>query len=145
MKVAVILGNRLNNDKTITEVMKRRLELGVKLDKQLTIDKIIVSGGVSNQTAGIPEADQMFEYLAAKGVEAGKIVKENQSRSVAENAKNAILAALGLGADTVILCSTHEHLNQWFKNPVKFFKKQLKNTQAELIVYSDGHIQEKGL
>lgn len=140
MKVAVILGNRLNDDKSISDVMKKRLDLTIKLNKELAPDRIILSGGVANKKAGISEAQVMVDYLVSQGIKAEKLIKEDQSRNTVENAKFSVPIALSLGADTLIVCSTIEHINRWWVNPIKAFKKQIKNTPMEIVVYSDGHI-----
>lgn len=140
MKVAVILGNRLNDDKSISEIMKKRLDLTIKLNKDLAPDRIILSGGVANKKAGISEAQVMYDYLVSKGIKAEKLIKEDQSLTSAENAKFSVPIVQSLGADTLIVCSTIEHINRWWLNPVKAFRKQIKNTPMEIVVYSDGHI-----
>ncbi|MDD3865751.1 MAG: YdcF family protein [Candidatus Izemoplasmatales bacterium] len=141
MKVAVVLGHRLHDDKTMSVVMERRLALVMKLYKQLPLDKIIVSGGVANKKAGISEAEMMENYLIQQGIEKTIIVKEDQSLTTAQNAKFAVPLAKAMGADTLILCSTDEHLHRWYLNPIRLFKKQMKTTEMQLIVYSDGHIK----
>jgi len=140
MKVAVVLGNRMNDDKSISEIMKKRLDLAIKLNKDLAPDRFILSGGIANKKAGIAEAEQMYEYLSTHGIKAEKLIKEDQSLSTSQNAKYSVPIAQSLGADKLILCSTSEHINRWWLNPVKLFKKQLKNSTMELVVYSDGHI-----
>ncbi|MFA5035993.1 MAG: YdcF family protein [Candidatus Izemoplasmatales bacterium] len=141
MKVAVVLGHRLHDDKTMSVVMERRLALVMKLYKQLPLDKIIVSGGVANKKAGISEAEMMENYLIQQGIEKTIIVKEDHSLTTAQNAKFAVPLAKAMGADTLILCSTDEHLHRWYLNPIRLFKKQMKTTEMQLIVYSDGHIK----
>ncbi|MFA6649437.1 MAG: YdcF family protein [Candidatus Izemoplasmatales bacterium] len=140
MKVAVVLGHRLNDNKTITEIMEKRLTLTIKLIHQLSIEKIIVSGGVANKKAGISEAEAMEDYLIQHGVEKEMIIKEDHSLTTAQNAQLSVPMAIAMGADTLVLCSTKEHLHRWYLNPIKLFKKQMKTTEMQLIVYSDGHI-----
>ena len=140
MKVAVILGNRMKNDQTMSKTMIKRLELGLKLNMELNPDKIIVSGGIANKQANVSEAVKMKEYLTAHGVNPGKIILEDRSLTTAQNAEYSIPLAIQEGAHTLILCSTKEHIRRWFLNPVKIFQKQLTGTGVELVVYSDGHL-----
>ena len=127
MKVVVVLGNRLNDDKSITPIMEQRLMLTLKLIDEHSPDKIIVSGGVANPTAGISEAQVMREWLIDHGVDKEMIVLEDKSMTTKQNAQFSAPIVAELGAETVILCTSEEHMKRWYLNPVKLFKKQLKN------------------
>lgn len=63
MIIAVILGNRMNNDGTLSDLAKKRLDLAEKLYKEISPDRIILSGGLANPKAGIAEAKAMYEEL----------------------------------------------------------------------------------
>ena len=43
-KVVIILGNRLNDDGSITEIQKQRLELALEIEKEFNPDYYILSG-----------------------------------------------------------------------------------------------------
>lgn len=136
MKVAVILGNRLNDDASITPVMEQRLQLALKLVEEHAPDKIIVSGGLANSAAGVAEAQVMCDWLIAHGVDENLIVKEDKSLTTKQNAKFSVPLAVELGAKTVLLCTSSEHMNRWYLNPVKLFVKQLKKyPNIQLIPY----------
>ena len=126
MKVAVVLGNRLNDDKSITPVMEQRLMLTLKLIAEHDPDKIIVSGGVANPAAGVSEAEVMRDWLVGHGVDKDTIVLEDKSLTTKHNAQFSVPILVGLGAKTVILCTSEEHMKRWYLNPLKLFKKQLK-------------------
>ncbi len=136
MKVAVILGNRLNDDASITPVMEKRLQLTLKLIEEHSPDKIILSGGLANPTVGVAEAQVMSDWLVAHGVDGNLIVKEDESLTTKQNAKFSVPIAVQLGAKTVLLCTSAEHMNRWYLNPVKLFRKQLKKyPNIQLIPY----------
>ena len=80
--IGIILGNRLNDDGSITKLMKHRLELALELEKNFDLDKIIVSGGIANKKANVSEASVMASYLIEKGISAEKIIIEDQSMSI---------------------------------------------------------------
>lgn len=126
MKVAVVLGNRLNDDASITSVMEQRLKLTLQLMQEHAPDKIIVSGGVANPVAGVSEAQVMSNWLVSHGVDIDLIVKEDKSLTTKQNAKYSVPIAVELGAKNVILCTSAEHMSRWYLNPVKLFRKQLK-------------------
>ena len=126
MKVAVVLGHRLNNDKSITPITQRRLLLTLQLIKEHCPDKIIVSGGVANFIAGISEARVMRDWLVAHGVDEQMIIEEDKSLTTKQNAKFSVPILVKLGAKIVILCTSEEHMYRRYLNPLKLFQKQLK-------------------
>ena len=126
MLVAVILGNRLNDDATISETMKQRLELALEIENAVQPDKFILSGGLANVAAGTTEAVAMHEWLVAHGVSADKLILEDKSLSTKQNAKFSVPIAAELGTTQLILCTTPEHMNRKFLNPIKLFSKQLR-------------------
>ncbi|MCM1289225.1 MAG: YdcF family protein [Corallococcus sp.] len=126
MKVAVILGNRLNDDASITAVMEERLMLAMQLITEYSPDKIIVSGGVANPAAGVSEAQVMKDWLVMHGIDKDLIVQEDKSLTTKQNAKYAVPIIVGIGAKNVFLCTSQEHMKRWYLNPVKLFRKRLK-------------------
>lgn len=137
MKVAIILGNRMNDDGTISATMKKRLDLTLELYKELQPDKIIVSGGIANRIAGISEASKMKEYLIDNGIKEDLIILEDESRTTRENALYSVPKALELNPDTIIICSTIEHFTQVPYNTVKFFSDELQDKDIRLMVYTN--------
>lgn len=137
MKVAIILGNRMNDDGTISTTMKKRLDLTLELYKELQPDKIIVSGGIANRIAGISEASKMKEYLIDNGIKEDLIILEDESRTTRENALYSVPKALELNPDTIIVCSTIEHFTQVPYNTVKFFSDELQDKDIRLMVYTN--------
>ena len=55
MLVAVVLGNRMNDDGTPTELMLKRMQLTLEMYVRFNPDKIILSGGLANKKAGITD------------------------------------------------------------------------------------------
>lgn len=130
MKVFVLLGNRMKDDGTLSDLMKLRLELAVRYYNENKPDYIIVSGGIANPIAGVAEADKMEEYLLAHGVPSEVIIKEDKSLTTKQNAEFSCPKAKELNADTLVLCTSKEHMNRWYLNPVKLFKRYLKKYNA---------------
>ena len=125
MLVAVILGNRLNNDGSITDIMERRLKSALKINELFAPDYIVVSGGVANATAGISEAQVMRNYLVQRGVPSDKIVLEDMSLTTAQNAEFSVPMCASLGATQLLLCTSLDHLSRNFLNPIKLFENVL--------------------
>ena len=55
MKIAIVLGNRMNDDGSLSKIMIKRLLLTLKFDKVYHPDLIITSGGIANELAGVAE------------------------------------------------------------------------------------------
>lgn len=132
MLVAVVLGNRLNDDGSCSEIMKLRLNLALEVYKVIRPDKIILSGGVANPIAAKSEAQVMYDWLVSNGVDGGKLILEDKSLTTKQNAKFSVPIALELGADEIVVCTTPEHMNRMFLNPVRLFKSRLRRSGVTL-------------
>ena len=138
MLVAVILGNRLNDDGSMSQILKKRLEATLKLNQLFAPSKIILSGGVANPNAGLSEAEVMRNYLVSQGVDADKLVLEDKSITTKQNAEFSVPMAANLGATQILLCTSIEHMGRKFLNPIRLFSKELQKFEGiELSVYSE--------
>lgn len=139
MKIAVILGNRMNDDGTLSRRMLARLDLALKLYAEQSPDFIIVSGGVANKKAGIPEAAAMKDWLVKNGIPDSKIIKEDRSLSTKQNAWFTVPILKEMKTDKLIICTSREHLNRKFLNPIRLFRRALQKQGCELAVniYTD--------
>ena len=63
MHIMIILGNRLNDDGTMSTIMEKRLKLALELTKKTKVDYIVVSGGIANEKTTLSEADVMADFL----------------------------------------------------------------------------------
>ena len=125
MLVAVILGNRLNDDGSITAIMERRLQSALKMNELFCPDYIIVSGGVANEKAGVSEAQKMCDYLIERGIPSDKIILEDKSLTTKQNAEFSAPICAKLHATELLLCTSLEHISRNFLNPIKLFQKEL--------------------
>ena len=126
MLVLVVLGNRLNDDGTISELMRERLNLALQVENRLAPQIIVLSGGVANKKAKVSEAEVMQRILVQNGVALQKIVQENKSLTTKQNAQFSVPIALQKGATQVLVCTSAEHMHRTYLNPIKLFAKQLK-------------------
>jgi len=99
--IAIVLGNRLNDDGSFSPQMTERMNLTLDLIKKFHIDLIVTSGGVANKVANIAEADAMRDYLVKCGVKESMIICENKSISTYENAKFSMELIKDLNYDTI--------------------------------------------
>ena len=138
MHVVVVLGNRMNNDGSMTELSERRLQAAMRFATAFGVDKIILSGGVANKKANRSEAAAMREYLVDNGVAEDKSICEDQSITTEENAKYSVPIAAKLGATEVTIITSNEHMSRNFLNPIKLFEKELRNyPDIKLSAYSE--------
>lgn len=138
MLVAVILGNRLNDDGSMSEIMEKRLQSALKINQLFAPSKIILSGGVANPKAGVSEAEVMRNYLEYQGVDADKLVVEDKSMTTKQNAEFSVPMAANLGATEILLCTSIEHMGRKFLNPIRLFSKELQNfPNINLSIYSE--------
>lgn len=90
-KIIVIFGNKINQDGSLSERLKSRLDVGINLWESRKIyndiEKIIVSGGLGKE--GFYEAEKMADYLVKRGVLKEKIIIDNYGMNTLSTAKNS--------------------------------------------------------
>jgi vancomycin permeability regulator SanA len=83
--VAIILGNTVFADSSLSPWLKARVDKAFELYKSGRVRKIFASGGLGEY--GVAEGDAMKWYLEARGVPAGDIFSDN-------NGKNTYMTAI---------------------------------------------------
>ena len=133
--VVIVLGNRLNDDGTITQIQEDRLKMALELEELFNPDYFILSGGPANPKPGLTEAEAMYNYLINVGFNKDKLILEKNSYSTVENAKYSVPIAIELGAEIIIVCSSAYH----FENPgyklVESFVKEISVHNVVLMSY----------
>ena len=89
--VAVVLGNKVNPDGTLSQRLKDRLDKALEGYQEGIYPNLIVSGGLGKE--GHYEGTVMRDYLVEKGIPASAIVVDNEgnnSRATAENSKKIL-------------------------------------------------------
>ena len=84
--VAVILGSKVNEDGSLSERLKARLDRGLQLYKDSAVYELYVSGGLGIE--GHYEGTVMAEYLISKGVPKAKIKIDNEGINTRATAVN---------------------------------------------------------
>ena len=115
MKVVIVLGYKLNDDASMDDLLKKRLNLCLKLINEESYDKIIVSGGCPTPPGlDVSEADVMAEYLINNNVDKNMIIKEDKSLTTEENALYSVPIAKKLGAKKITVITTLDHMSRNF-------------------------------
>ena len=140
MKVVIVLGYKLNDDASMDDLLKQRLDLCIKLVNEEKYDKIIVSGGCPTPPGlDVSEADVMAEYLIKNNINSNMIIKENKSLTTEENALFSIPIAKSLNAKRIVVITTLDHMSRDFLNPVRLFAEQLKDNNVSLMFMTNSN------
>lgn len=131
MKVLVTLGNRLNDDGSISDYLRGRLQKTLDVEKDFDI--LVLTGGIANPKAGKSEGSVMKAWLLERGVDESKIVVEDRSTTTKENAKFCRQIFEKLGVTEVTVLSSAYHIERKWLNPVKLFKRYAKVNVAGTI------------
>lgn len=106
--IAVIFGNTVNEDGSLSPRLKARLDKGIELYTSKKASTFLVSGGLGKE--GHLEGSKMAEYLISVGIPALNIVVDNEGN-------NTRLTALNFkkqfpNATSVLLVSQYHHLTR---------------------------------
>ena len=124
MEILVVLGHRLRDNGSPSEIMLKRLSKALEVEKDF--DKIICCGGLANPNAGITEAEVMSKYLIEHGVSEDKIIKEDKSTTTKENAMFSKDIIASLGEKSITLLSSRSHIYRCYLNPKCLFRSKAK-------------------
>ena len=83
-KVAVIFGSKVNEDGSLSERLKARLDRGLVLLRDSLVTEIYVSGGLGKE--GFYEGTVMSDYLVSKGVPKKFIKIDNEGMNTRSTA-----------------------------------------------------------
>jgi len=106
--VAVILGNKVNEDGTLSERLKKRVDKGIELYKDSLIKNILVSGGLGNE--GYYEGSKMRDYLIENGIPKQAIIVDNDGNTTDATAKN--FRRMHLNAKSIIVITQYFHITR---------------------------------
>jgi len=111
--VAVVLGNRVYADGSLSSWLKGRVDKALELYKEGRVKKIFVSGGISSKKdGGYPEGDAMRDYLIKMGVPATDIITDNAGINTYYTAKNFIDWNQDKHYSSVVIVSQFFHITR---------------------------------
>ncbi len=135
MIVAIILGNRMNDNGTLSALARQRLDLAEQLYKKFSPDEVILSGGRANLKVDTTEAEAMLKELKRRGnIDESVIILEKKSLTTKENAKYSVPIALKYNPDKIIVCTTREHATRPYLNPLRLFRRAVKDNKSNVPV-----------
>lgn len=106
----VVLGNKVNEDGTLSERLRQRLACGLQLYRRGQVQRLLVSGGLGKE--GFYEGDKMRDYLRAHGVPAAAILVDNHGDNTQLTAQNAGQLQRALPLGRVLVVSQFYHLSR---------------------------------
>ena len=107
---ALILGNSVFPDRTLSPRLRGRVERGMELYKSGLVSKIVVSGGLGKE--GHYEGTVMAAWLVAHGVAEQDIVIDNEGINTAASAKNFAAISDTHNFQSVIVVSQFFHISR---------------------------------
>lgn len=103
----IVLGARVRGDQP-TRALRRRLDCALEYAKENPDTVFILSGG-QGPDEGISEAQCMYNYMEAKGMDTSRLVKEDRSTTTQENMRFSA-AFLDKERDRVGIVSNNFHI-----------------------------------
>ncbi|WP_435526033.1 YdcF family protein [Chryseobacterium indoltheticum] len=117
-EVAVILGNKVNEDGTLSKRLEKRLESGIELYKNHRVKKILVSGGLGKE--GFYEGDKMKEFLVKNAIPDSVILVDNYGNNTRLTVENTLKLRSKIKFNSIIVVSQYFHVTR----TKKLFKDQ---------------------
>lgn len=108
--IAVILGNKVNEDGTLSERLEKRLECGLELYRKGRVKRILVSSGLGKE--GFYEGDKMHDYLVKNGVPDSVIIIDNLGVNTDATVENTRKLKDSLCFSSIIVVSQYYHLTR---------------------------------
>jgi vancomycin permeability regulator SanA len=105
--VAIVFGNKVNEDGTLSKRLKARVDKSLELYNQHRVKKIIVSGGLGKE--GHWEGTAMKKYLVAHKVPAKDISVDNHGDDTEKTVVNSIEIMDELHYNSAISVSQYFH------------------------------------
>lgn len=105
--IAVVFGNKVNEDGTLSPRLKARLDKSIELYQEKQIKDILVSGGLGKE--GYWEGTEMKKYLIKSKIPADNILVDNFGDNTEKTVINTIRIADSLKYDKIISVSQFYH------------------------------------
>jgi len=122
---AIVLGNKVNEDGTLSDRLNARLDKSIELYKNGRVKKIIVSGGLGKE--GFWEANEMKKYLIENQISNQNIIVDNFGNDTEKTVENSIKILDSLHYKTAISVSQYFHQT---RTKMLFRKQGFQNIES---------------
>ena len=112
--IAVVLGNKVERDSSLSPVLKGRVDKALELYREGRVPRIMVSGGMGlkEDMGGVPEGMAMKLYLVGQGVPPDRIIEDNHGENTYLTAKDFLPVADSLHIHSAIAVSSFYHITR---------------------------------
>lgn len=107
---AVIFGNKVNADGSLSERLEKRMECGLQLYQNKRVHGLIVSGGLGKE--GYNEGTKMKAFLLLHGVPDSAIVVDNKGDNTLKTVQNTLALKDSLHISSLIVVSQYYHISR---------------------------------
>ena len=141
MAVAIVLGNRLNDDNSLSEKGLKRCEILQNAMEVFHFSKVILTGGIANPKTSVSEAKAMKDHLVDLGMKEDLFLLEEEAKSTTENALFSLKIVKELGEKDVVVISSIEHFARSLpKNAIVCFREAIRNfPDMKLKLYTEDY------
>ncbi len=108
--IAVVLGNTVMADSSLSPWLKGRVDKALQLYRQGRVQKIMVSGG--HGEFKVPEGMAMRRYLLGKLVPADRIIEDNEGKNTYLTARDVMALNDSLHFSSVIMVTDFYHITR---------------------------------
>ena len=110
--IAIVLGNSVYADSSLTPILKGRVDKAYQLYKTGHVKRIMVSGGSGKLDYGVSEGMAMKRYLVAAGIPADSIIEDNLGQNTYLTARNFMIVNDSLHFSSAIVVSSFYHITR---------------------------------
>jgi vancomycin permeability regulator SanA len=138
--IAVVLGNRVNADGTLSPVLRARVDKALRLYRERRVPLIMVSGGrgeKGDDPPRYPEGLAMKQYLVSQGVPTTAIVEDNDGENTYLTAKDYVNQADRLKVHSVIVVSSFYHITRIKYIFRKLGARDVHGSSADVFFWND--------
>jgi vancomycin permeability regulator SanA len=108
--IAIVLGNVVYADSSVSPWLKGRLDKAFDLYKNGRVKRIFLSGGPGDH--GVAEGDAMKRYLKMRDVPAGDLISDNDGKNTYFTAKDFMLLNDSLHFNSAIVVTSFYHVSR---------------------------------
>lgn len=106
--IAIVYGNKVNEDGTLSKRLKARCDKAIQLKKDKQVEFLFVSGGLGKE--GHYEGDKMRDYMIEEGIERASIIVDNEGNNSYLTGINAARIMRDRGWESAYVVSSYYHL-----------------------------------
>ena len=135
--VAIVFGNKVNEDGTLSIRLQARLYQAVAIYQAKRVPAIIVSGGFGKE--GFWEGDKMQEYLLSQGIPQSAIIVDNYGNDTELTVKNSLAIMQQKGWHSAISVSQFFHQTRIKMLYRKAGFTQIESSSPYFFAFGDGY------